>query len=252
MSQYPGPASGQPGWTGQPAGPGPFPPAGPVPPVGQYRPGPPVGVAPPLRRKSLTGPTILASVGGGGLLLAIIVFALAMAGIFSLDQDLKPVTGGQIELKAGESYGLYFDLSYDDRVQPSIFDCSVRAPGGGDVNLELASGSVTEGSKSLFAEFDTSQAGVHTISCRSSSVPLYVGEDPEDAVTSIIGGVFGVFGSILMGIVGLALLVAGLIWRGMNASSNRKLDAQGRFPGSGAMGPGATGPGASGPVPGAS
>lgn len=190
QSPYGQPAYGQPGGTGRQN------------PYGS----PGVGVMPPRRHRSTTGPKIMTFTGIALIVAAIVVAVLAIRSVigFAESVDLTDIStnGTQITAEAGEEWALYYTGGSN-----TTTSCTVIAPSGDRVDLTTPGAQISVQGYELGARFTTDVAGTYMIGCNG---PTLVGEDiGAGQIFGSVGGIlFGVFG----GLLGVGLTIAGGVW----------------------------------------
>lgn len=218
-----GTGSGAPGGTGPgaPAGhdPGPFP-RPPIPAVGP--------MAVPVVR-SRRAPVVMLVIGAVMLLAAIVVAIASVGSLLALSSSLVRINGTgttTMTLEADSDYGLYHN--------GMSTSCDVTGPDGQDVPLAFPGSRINVDDQILFGTFTTTASGDYEISCTTFG---YAGPLPSDSddvhdikvsigdavdVGSLASRIIITIGSILIGIIGVVLLIAGLIWLLVRTSGNKK------------------------------
>lgn len=186
-----------------------------------------LGAGPAPQVRSTTGPKILLTVGLVMLVAAIIAFAVSMSALLNVSGSLSelPRDGSAIAtLEKGNVYGIYSN---------GIASCEVSDPSGAPVDVSSVSGSVssTVNDQLLISVFTPESSGDYTISCTSgSSNPVYLGLTISGGAA--VGGGLGIVGSLLLGVPGLFISIAGFIWLGVRRSQNKQVQAAaGGYPG---------------------
>jgi len=142
------------------------------------------------------------------------VSAVPMVNATNSMAQIAPTGTSTASLKADSDYGLYGNGSST---------CNVTGPDGSNVQVSPPSSdtSTTLNNKTMFGHFTTTASGDHTISCTTSGVQdVYVGN--AISMGGVVGTVAGVLIGIALGVVGVALLIAGGVWLGVRSSGNKK------------------------------
>ena len=162
-------------------------------------------------------PAILLAAGAVVAVVAAIVLAVSavpMVNATNSMAQIAPTGTSTASLKADSDYGLYGNGSST---------CNVTGPDGSNVQVSPPSSdtSTTLNNKTMFGHFTTTASGDHTISCTTSGVQdVYVGN--AISMGGVVGTVAGVLIGIALGVVGVALLIAGGVWLGVRSSGNKK------------------------------
>jgi len=189
------------------------------------------------RPKRGAGPTVLVVLGilsllgalGAGVLGARAMVEVIPLGILTLSGEpgdkvvavLDTPGTTELELDGGEDYSFF--LVAPENQRPSLGgEITVLAPDGSAsavAHTALAS-ETTVGSTTARAVADlvATSSGGHVIQVPRPSSPdaeVWLADVtvPEAPVASIFGGVAGIFLAVILGLVGVGLLVAGLVWR---------------------------------------
>lgn len=167
--------------------------------------------------KSRKPPAILLAAGAVVAVVAAIVLAVSavpMVNATNSMAQIAPTGTSTASLKADSDYGLYGN---------GLSTCNVTGPDGSNVQVSPPSSdtSTTLNNKTMFGHFTTTASGDHTISCTTSGAQdVYVGN--AISMGGVMGTVAGVLIGIALGVVGVALLIAGGVWLGVRSSGNKK------------------------------
>lgn len=185
------------------------------------------GAGPAPQVRSTKGPVVLLSIGLVVLVGAIIALVVSLASVLNISGSLSEIPGnGSVtaSLEAGNIYGIYSD---------GLVTCDVSDPQGNPVSIEsVSSKDAPEFNGSpMIGLLRPSTSGDHTITCSSGSTkPVYLGLAMNEGAA--IGTGLGILGSILLGLPGLVLTIAGFIWFGVRRSQNKQAQAAaGGYPG---------------------
>ena len=178
--------------------------------------------SPPVEVRSRTAPTILLL---SGLVLCVVAAALmivSLTRLVAVSSSLSPIDGTGATtraLEADAAYGLYADR---------ITSCTVTAPDGRDVPVTTPSGTVTVNGKRQVGTFTTAASGGYTIACASVGAGGPLSNDSDAYIGDAAGFgsfasiIFSAISSLIAGIIGLPLLIAGLVWFLVRGSHNRR------------------------------
>lgn len=172
--------------------------------------------APTPAPKGRRGPVVLMVVGGVLVIIAVIAFVVSIVSVTRAATSLERVASGRetsLELEGATVYGVYAD---------DAATCEATAPDGSAVEVSESTASVTVNGHPVQQSLMADSAGTYTITCTTTTGnPVWVGR--LLSVSGVVSGTLVATGAVFGGILGVALLVAGVIWFFVRRSQDERI-----------------------------